>query len=60
MAYLRLHEVQVGKLIKFHNDIGVISRIHAHPDNDFLDRVMVKLSSGEEVLLNKYYLRGIA
>ena len=60
MPYLRVCEVEVGKLVKFHKDIGVISSIRNHPDNIWLDRVLVKLCSGEEVLLNKYYLRGIA
>ena len=60
MAYLKPWEVAVGKLIKFHNDIGVIIDIHDHPDNFWLDRAMVKLSSGEKLLLNKYYLRGVS
>ena len=59
MPYLRVNEIKVGKLIKFHNDIGVISSIHDHADNWLQDRVKVKLSSGEDVTLNKYYLRSI-
>ena len=60
MPYLKPREVEVGKLIKFHNEIGVISKVQDHPDNIWLDRVLVKLTSGEVVLLNKYYLRSIA
>ena len=55
MPYLKTTDIKIGKLIKFHNDIGIIT------DTGYVqDRVEVVLSSGEKVYLRKCYLRDVS